>query len=627
MTTVESNSRMELLSLLTLMPVASRTLSDGTRQIISVDRTGSPAVANFLSCAPDGTAEAKRWRTHLMSGSPFEVVDTATDEDEIAAPFSEIADWFGARGKPSGYASHFASAFAVRYPRSEIDTEVARDLGAAQLVAGGAPAVLEALNRDALSALRAISSFPQSAFAFYATPERGLFRRQAAEAYPLLALDFATKPTLKMAIDLKKPLNETIMRAYGEIDTGVPKMSKAVLRRLEKVDWADRGTTPALLAEMLSRIPADWFPKSQSEFEAFMDLVDGPFRVLAPELPDGITSLVEGCGGKWADLRKRTARGAASTLAPDGLSPEEERRWKPTGDESAEGLRASAHGAVEMLRAFRDQVVLPIAASAAGDCDVYLGPESRRMATDAAARLLLSSKALPAVMEAQRDWHVKANDILEATGGAPERMQRGSLKVVAEDGWAPLTDIWVAPNGIQIVPLTDPRELAEEGRRLRHCVGGYNAKAQRGDCHIVSFRLEHEGALRPLSTAEFGRLSADSDRLHTVQHHGPGNGTPCELAKAAFNWFTQEVEARRIPLNRDGIMSYLSGRRRPTDDVHYQAGYDRKDLELVGKVVSAWQPLLGKRLRGLDIEAFRQLPEMTDLVEALAPSFMPASRF
>ncbi len=627
MTTVESNSRKELLSLLTLMPVASRTLSDGTRQIISVDRTGSPAVANFLSCAPDGTAEAKRWRTQLMSGSPFEVVDKATDEDEIAAPFSEIADWFGARGRPSGYATHFTSAFAVRYPRSEIDSEVARDLGAAQLVAGGAPAVLEALNGDALSALRAISSFPQSAYAFYATPERGLFRRQAAEAYPLLALDFATKPTLKMAIDLKKPLNDAIMRAYGEIETGVPKMSKAVLRRLEKVDWVDRGTTPALLAEMLSRVPADWFPKSQPEFEAFMDLVDGPFRILAPELPDGITSLVEGCGGKWADLRKRTARGAASTLPPAGLSPEEERRWKPVGDESAVGLTAAANGAVDMLRAFRDQVVLPIAASAAGDTDVYLGPESRRIATDAAARLLMSSKALPAVMEAQRDWHVKANEIIEATGGAPVRLQRGTLKAVAEDGWAPLTDIWVAPNGVQIVPLTDPREIAEEGRRLGHCVGGYSERIRRGDSHIVSFRVERDGQMRSLSTAEFGRLAAESDRLNKRQHYGRGNTTPCELAKSAFDWFMQEVEARRIPLNRDGIMSYLSGRRRPTDDVHYQAGYDRKDLDLVGNVVAAWQPLLGKRLRGLDIEAFRQLPEMTDLVEALAPSFMPSTRY
>lgn len=38
------------------------------------------------------------------------------------------------------------------------------------------------------------------------------------------------------------------------------------------------------------------------------------------------------------------------------------------------------------------------------------------------------------------------------------------MQAVAEDGWAPIANAMTAPNGLLILPLTDPRQLADEGR-------------------------------------------------------------------------------------------------------------------------------------------------------------------
>jgi hypothetical protein len=306
-------------------------------------------------------------------------------------------------------------------------------------------------------------------------------------------------------------------------------------------------------------------------------------------------------------------------------------------------MARACHGVLEMVGLFRDVTVLPVAASRS-DKDAYLSEETRRFATEAAGRILCSGKSLVAILETQRQWRTQIGPIMAALEIEEEEKKEpsGFVKQVAADGWAPLCNVVVAPNGVTVMPLTDPRELKYEGfgyhngpktaapdpdgnMGLNHCVGGYSETCRRGN-HIVSFRL-YDGAdpakFTRLSTCEFHPIKADTNQLQKKQHYGVNDSTPNQTSRDAYDWFVHEVEVGNIPINREGVMSYMSGRKRAEDDVQEQAGYDRKNLDLVAAGLRAWQPYLTKKFRGLSVEALRQTPEVDPVAEAISPSYMP----
>lgn len=69
------------------------------------------------------------------------------------------------------------------------------------------------------------------------------------------------------------------------------------------------------------------------------------------------------------------------------------------------------------------------------------------------------------------------------------------------------------PRGMRL--LRTPHDLATEGAAMEHCVGGYAAAVQAGQCHVLSICTRHGR-----STVE---LSAD---LKARQHAGPANRSP-----------------------------------------------------------------------------------------------------
>lgn len=608
------------------------------RGMAVLDRTGEVAVLTMVCVPPDG--QVRFGRHNFPAGLPGktiqEVVDSVDwpeDEADAGIGFSEALNYLGLNGRPAAFADGFVSEFRLRYAEVPVEGGFLSDFARAALAAGGSAKVAASLNAEALHSLRSVSRFGRGAYAFYsAEGERGVSRRQAAAAYPLLAGEMSSKILLKSSIDRRKPLAEALEGAFGTDELGNPKVTRGMLKRLHGMDWGDGGVPVASIVEALSKLPPDWFPKNAEEWGAFLDIADTAFRHLAPAIGEKIESLSAGCSGKWVDFRQRIAKSFASTFPPDDLSEEEKAAWRPVVDVSREALSSACVAARDVVNAFRSLVVLPASASTGGGAPVFVGHEQRSLATDAAARIIYGGKSLPAIMELQRHWHTQAHNILEATAGdEPEKLD---FKTVADDGWAPMCNMINAPNGLTLVPLTDPRELRAEGAGgldkpgpdvngvmgLGHCVGGHSETCRRGH-HIISVRrYDDNGGFVRLSTIEYGRIPAVGNQLQEIQHRGIRNGPAPTEAVAARDWFVARVAAGEIPLNRDGVMVYLSNAR-SKEDVEQYCGYDWRDPEKVEKAFAPWAPYLPKRLRGIDLAGLCRSPELAELNESLVPAY------
>lgn len=495
--------------------------------------------------------------------------------------------------------------------------------------------VMVAIDQGALRALRAAPAFSRSDFSFYATKDerRGLLRRQAADVYPILAGVMARNLRAKLAIDRAEPLAEALTSALGQRKDCVPVFGKALLRRLQGLEWPLReGIGPEWLGEKLSVIPPEWFPKTPEDWEAFLTVADGLGRNLPQVLGVGFEDLVAGCGGKWKDFLKRIAKAYTDTRPPENLDDAERVEWLRTGgrspDESPQALKNAAIDLEDMVDAYARLVVLPAAGTASGEDRPYLGEVQKIQARHAAARILLGGKNAAAMFEISRHYHTQAEHILnEATGTEQRKVE---FKQVAEDGWAPLCNQVRAPNGVFVIPLTDPRELADEGRHginedgtsgLHHCVGSYASSCREHGHHILSFRRYHEnGTFERLSTIEIGPAREGQTGFSERQHRGMLNRDVPGDAKQAWSWFQDAVAAGEVPLNYEGIRSYmLASVRNRRDDVERVCGFEWKEEGALDRAIGAWREYVGKGIRGLGATDFCALPEIQEVAEAISP--------
>ncbi|MGY3581840.1 hypothetical protein ACVIGB_000089 [Bradyrhizobium sp. USDA 4341] len=493
--------------------------------------------------------------------------------------------------------------------------------------------VVAAIDGEALKALRATAGFSRSDFAFYAPGEGGadreqrrIQRLQAASAYPMLAVAMARNLRTKLAIDGAKPLAEALIDGFGLRD-GRPVFSKGVLRRIQSLDWpVPNGITPEWLAEKLGSLPPDWFPKNPEEWNAFLSSARGLGRTLPSVSGMPFPDLVAGCGGKWTDFRKRLAKAHTDTRPPENLDEEQRREWMRNPvvpDESFGALQNAVVELEHMIETFARLVVMPAAATLGGETKPYLGEPQRAAARHAAARLLFGGKNAAAIFETSRHFATQLEHIQQIAAGEPVRP---AFKQVAEDGWAPLCNAVLAPNGVSIIPLTDPRELADEGRGLggtstlnedgshglAHCVGGYSESCRKQGHHIMSFRLiNQDGSFKRLSTIELLPISEGDREMKVKQHRGRRNGEPPADARDAWDWFRQAVRDTRVPLNFEGIRQYLIGLvSNWNDDVERMCGYKWREEGAIERALRAFDPYLGKGLRGLSVQRFLELPDI-----------------
>lgn len=514
-----------------------------------------------------------------------------------------------------------AQADLERHPDDETVAEIRRAFMTAM-----AP-VVGALDTEALNALRATSGFSRSDFAFYARGDGGserekrrTHRLQAAAAYPMLAAAMARNLSAKLAIDAAKPLTEALIGAFGRRDQKAV-FTKGSLRRLQGLDWpVPNGVTPEWLAEKLGALPPDWFPKTPEHWEAFLTIARGLGRTLPTMTGFSFPDLLAGCGGNWTDFRRRLAKAYTDTRPPENLDEEKRRDWlrnpvRP--DESFDALQNAVIELETMVETFARLVVLPAAATLGGDVKPYLGEAQRIASRQAAANLLFAGKNTAAMFEVSRHFATQLEHVLAAVAGEETAP---SFREVAADGWAPLCNAVVAPNGVSIVPLTDPRELKDEGEDLSHCVSGYSEQCRRGH-HILSFRLvEPSGQFKRLSTIELGPVADGERSFRVCQHRGKRNGPPPALAAEAWDWFKMAVADGRIALNYQGIRHYLVAQvAKWNDDVERACRYEWREEGAIERALRAFELYLPKGLRNLPLQQFVELPEIIAVGSEITP--------
>ncbi|WP_408902718.1 hypothetical protein [Methylobacterium radiotolerans] len=505
------------------------------------------------------------------------------------------------------------------------------------LDAAGFEGVRERIDARALHALRAADRIDVSSYLFFAGDgPKADHRRQAAGTYPLLAGAMSRLPTVKMRIDAGSSLADALEMAMGRREDGRPTLPKAALKRLQGIEWAADAMAPEQLAEALGSISPQNVPRTREDFEAFAAVASTIGRML-PSVGLTFDVLAADSQGKWAEFRRRTAKAAMERRPPQGLDAEGIAEWRrnpPPPDESVEALRAACVDLEEMVDMFARTLVLP-AASAASDEMPILGEIQRRQAREVAAQILIGTKTAPGAFLATRAWHGTAMEMLAVVrGGDPELVER--LQAVAEDGWAPIAQAMTAPNGLFILPLTDPRMLADEGRGwglrgeestlnadgsrgLNHCVATKESYCRQGTMHVLSIRrVNADGTFERLSTPSILGVPQGSTEIRPNEHRAFGNTNPSAEAAAAWKWYKDGLSSGAIPINHDMIREVtVRERKRWSDDVARGALYDWRKDELLERAFSAWRPYLPKAMQSMPLADFLARPDIRDLSASL----------
>lgn len=513
----------------------------------------------------------------------------------------------------AGAASVHCLMDALRVPHVDRDATAP---AIAAVVGREAASSLQGLDSEALAVLAACPVKRTGALAFYSgADERAVRRRQAAASYPLLADILSASLSAKMAIDRSRPLADTVLQTLGGLVNH--EVTKPVLKRIAAARSLPDGCSLETVVRFMTLVPADWIPAAGGEWEAFCHAG----HALLEDLDcgdDAVPALIKGCGGKWTEFCGRIVKKA-------GMAEGDE-LW---------GARRAMFNASEMIGCFADVGVLPMAAHASPSSTVTVTPEMMHAATKVSFAMLAAGRSASDLADLQRRWHQERAAILDGTRVMEmERVARVRGEI-EEGGWPPLSSTVQAPNGLWLVPLTNPDELAREGAPgpdqngvdgLSHCVGGYASRAKSCDCHIVSVRqIDEDGKYSRVTTAEFNALRPDSDALGLKQNLARGNASAPPESKDAVNWYMASVANGLIKLNRAQISAFLDNELVPDDGVERICGYDWRDRDMLNAGVGPWGPFVSTAFRNQGLDAIMDGKEIASVSALVSPDILLAA--
>lgn len=431
---------------------------------------------------------------------------------------------------------------------------------------------LNTLDKDTLDWLRRSGDdLCTDAYNHYGDPARGAWRRQAAEAYPLLSRLMRQDGRVRAAIDAGKPLNDALEAAgFG----------KALLRRI-------RGKAPEDIGDAWDSVRGR-LRDSDNDPSALDWILDLP---RAPKTADGwlvaynLSDLCPDAAG--AILSANDADAMRSVLVPED---QEEPGGFP--------VRMACTNLADAL----NWIGRRLAAAVAGRAD---GVVDRLDAYLPAVAANAFRAPLSEVLETSLWWH----DMVILGPRNPYCTMAPIMGNGADMlEWPTLfDDVWTAPNGVTVVCLSTEEALLDEGRRREHCVATYADRCHTGATHIVSVRGARN---QPLATAE---LWLEGGRLREAQFRARRNRTPSKRAREALDAFLKAIESGAIAINADQIAQRQA--ESTSDPNSGGIGFDPADPdgpERVWRILSPWLPV--KRLRRLTLDQFCQriLKDMGD---------------
>ncbi len=641
-----------------------------------------------------------------------------------------------------------------------------------RFAASGLAEIAQSFDPKALKALAAVKAFKTKDYTWYAEAgDKGDIRRAAAAHFPLFATFMVERFSVSRAIDAQvfekkktedylasedyalklaapvekngvthslrewmaiegrdsapswqlaeKAVRQALQGAFGSDDKGQPLVPNHVFSNLRGVTWSTKDVSLERVVSALAELPADWAPKTEQDWDAFINLTSSIGRALPQFTGTPLRTLYEGCSGKWADYQERVMRAFADSRPPEGVTAESlsyletNIDWKAleslprdkveagatesvarlenfppeldanavvkwikdriAPDVSQHAIKAATGEITDMVDLFARKVIMPsavyCAAERSGSREYPLAEQHNMIAARAAAQLLTGGKSVVRLMEMTRIF-VNNGALIAGAGETDhankkreearlaelEVMRRSAMALaigidpeapIPENGWPALTEIVKAPNGVYIVPLTDPKLLADEGRGwgnphdggrnadgsmgLGICVGtpsmGYAGRCRTEGQHILSFRIpgsQDGGPFTRLGCNQVGAIKRGHNSVTTLQFRGVRNGNPDERAMRAWEWYREEIKEGRIALNFDGVFTALaSSRRQKIDEVALGCGFDWNNRHLLSEAYEAWHPFLSKKHRKMSPEQMAREPEISPLVDSLDPPPAP----
>jgi hypothetical protein len=399
-------------------------------------------------------------------------------------------------------------------------------------------------------------------------------RRQAAEAYPMIASLMPARQRLLQAIDKSMPLGDAIQASLG--------ISKALTKRLAKLDWPLGDADPDRTLKLFDRIDPNWFPKNEQEWKCAIEVLSS-CAILSDITRLPLASLLKDCGGKWVDFSKRMRKG----IVWDGEKPE---------DLDNSRIRNASVDVADLVGDIADRIIIPLAANFAGERKPVVAPQIREKALQAAASIVCVKRNAAGLLEYSHKWHRERTDlVLTDDDGAPNDNTPGQLarRAKTERSWVGITGAVQHPEtGLWLVPLLNEAELSDESNRMSHCVGrgGYSERCRNEGQQIISIRrflgpqdqaMSHPRNDREMwesvATGQMGGVLDAHRSVRDLQFRARNNGNPSMEANAAYQWYIQGIKDGNIVGRFEAVKAFVHGFVKDKDQVEIGCGYNWKE--------------------------------------------------